>query len=79
MIKRKNLFLDAYTSTEVMYSWDKSQNSSVSFVPGMALSQFDLISSPYRNLSILRKEGESIFKILFPHKISNWYLIVFGT
>jgi len=51
--------LDAYTSKHIVYTWDNS-NDSVSFEPGMALSQFDLISHPYRNLSIRRKEGKQI-------------------
>ena len=49
---------DGYTKDELMYVWDPGQG--VQVVTGVELSQFDLISSPYRNLSITRKQGMSI-------------------
>lgn len=52
----KMIFLDAYTSKDLIYQWQNDE--SVNFVPGMTLSQFDLISSPYRNLTLTRREGE---------------------
>ena len=45
---------DAYTSQHIEYRW---HDSGVGFVSGMTLSQFDLISSPYQNTSLERKEG----------------------
>ncbi|XP_076233553.1 gamma-aminobutyric acid receptor subunit alpha-1 isoform X2 [Calliopsis andreniformis] len=44
----------AYTSGQLVYEWQ--EGSSVNFVPGMALSQFDLMGSPYRNLTFVRRE-----------------------
>lgn len=49
--------LDAYTSQHIVYHWDKS---GVAFVAGMTLSQFDLTSSPYQNLTLIRKEGKKL-------------------
>ncbi|OXA53155.1 Gamma-aminobutyric acid receptor subunit alpha-6 [Folsomia candida] len=46
----------AYTSQHIVYHWDKS---GVAFVAGMTLSQFDLTSSPYQNLTLIRKEGKT--------------------
>lgn len=50
---------DAYTSKDLVYQWQNEK--SVNFVPGMTLSQFDLISSPYRNFTLTRREGMSKF------------------
>lgn len=55
MFSDKNV-LDAYTSKDLVYQWQNE--GSVNFVPGMTLSQFDLISSPYRNFTLTRREGE---------------------
>ncbi|KAJ8949687.1 hypothetical protein NQ314_008149, partial [Rhamnusium bicolor] len=44
----------AYTSKDLIYQWQNE--ASVNFVPGMTLSQFDLISSPYRNFTLKRRE-----------------------
>lgn len=49
----KKAFADAYTSRELVYEWQ-----TVNFVPGMTLSQFDLISFPYRNFTFKRREGK---------------------
>lgn len=46
------IILDAYTSKELVYEWQ-----TVDFVEGMILSQFDLISFPYRNFTFKRREG----------------------
>lgn len=51
------LFVDAYSNQQLVYQWQNSQ--SVNFVPGMTLSQFDLISFPYRNFTFTRREGNS--------------------
>ncbi|ODM96204.1 Gamma-aminobutyric acid receptor subunit alpha-2 [Orchesella cincta] len=68
----------AYTSKHIVYSWDNSNDSdSVSFVPGMALSQFDLISHPYRNLSVMRKEGEfSVLQVNFNMERHAGYFLI---
>lgn len=39
----------------MIYVWDEDQG--VKFLGDVELSQFDLISSPYRNASISRKRG----------------------
>nr|CAI5842013.1 unnamed protein product [Callosobruchus analis] len=49
----------AYTSKDLVYQWQNK--ASVNFVPGMTLSQFDLISSPYRNFTLTRREGVHYF------------------
>ncbi|KAI8441728.1 hypothetical protein MSG28_015257 [Choristoneura fumiferana] len=45
----------AYSNQQLVYQWQNSE--SVNFVPGMTLSQFDLISFPYRNFTFTRREG----------------------
>lgn len=50
-----NIGTDAYTSKSLVYEWQNSD--SVTFVPGMTLSQFDLISMPQRNFTFTRREG----------------------
>ncbi|CAH2231539.1 jg6763 [Pararge aegeria aegeria] len=47
----------AYSNQQLVYQWQNSQ--SVNFVPGMTLSQFDLISFPYRNFTFTRREGST--------------------
>jgi hypothetical protein len=47
---------DAYTTQHLVYQWQSG--SSVDFVKGMALSQFDLISFPQRNLTFKRRDGK---------------------
>lgn len=47
---------DSYTQDDIIYSWDEDQG--VKFLSDVELSQFDLISSPYRNASISRKRGK---------------------
>lgn len=55
-------FLDAYTSRQLVYQWQN--DASVSFIPGMALSQFDLMSYPYRNFTFKRREGYYKYKLI---------------
>lgn len=43
---------DSYNEDELIYVWDETQG--VKFLSDVELSQFDLISSPYRNASIQR-------------------------
>lgn len=47
---------DAYTNRQLVYQW-QNEGQSVNFVPGMTLSQFDLMSFPYRNFTFKRREG----------------------
>lgn len=52
---RFSLLADSYTAEDLIYEWDEAQG--VKFLGDVELSQFDLISSPYRNASISRKKG----------------------
>lgn len=66
---------DAYTSRELVYEWQ--EGSSVNFVPGMALSQFDLMGSPYRNLTFVRREGEfSVLQVSFNLQRNTGYFLI---
>lgn len=70
-----SLFLDAYTSSQLIYEWQ--EGSSVNFVPGMALSQFDLMGSPYRNLTFVRREGEfSVLQVSFNLQRHTGYFLI---
>ncbi|XP_076624059.1 gamma-aminobutyric acid receptor subunit alpha-2 isoform X2 [Colletes latitarsis] len=65
----------AYTSRQLVYEWQ--EGSSVNFVPGMALSQFDLMGSPYRNLTFIRREGEfSVLQVSFNLQRNTGYFII---
>lgn len=67
--------LDAYTSGQLVYEWQ--EGSSVNFVPGMALSQFDLMGSPYRNLTYFRREGEfSVLQVSFNMQRNTGYFLI---
>jgi gamma-aminobutyric acid receptor subunit alpha len=67
--------LDAYTSGQLIYEWQ--EGSSVNFVPGMALSQFDLMGSPYRNLTFVRREGEfSVLQVSFNLQRHTGYFLI---
>ncbi|XP_017788598.1 PREDICTED: LOW QUALITY PROTEIN: gamma-aminobutyric acid receptor alpha-like [Habropoda laboriosa] len=49
----------------------------VNFVPGMALSQFDLMGSPYRNLTFVRREGEfSVLQVSFNLQRHTGYFLI---
>ncbi|XP_075213625.1 uncharacterized protein LOC142319839 [Lycorma delicatula] len=52
----------AYPSHQLVYQWQSG--ASVSFEPGMTLSQFDLMGSPQRNLTFQRREGFSSESVL---------------
>ena len=55
---------DGYTRDELVYTWD--ENHGVQFLTGVELSQFDLISSPYRNVTISRKQEDySVLQVSF--------------
>ncbi|XP_072754835.1 gamma-aminobutyric acid receptor subunit alpha-6 isoform X1 [Anoplolepis gracilipes] len=65
----------AYTSGQLVYEWQ--EGSSVNFVPGMALSQFDLMGSPYRNLTFVRREGEfSVLQVSFNLQRHTGYFLI---
>ena len=44
--------IDSLSEDELIYVWDESQG--VKFLGDVELSQFDLVSNPYRNVSIER-------------------------
>ncbi|XP_059487384.1 gamma-aminobutyric acid receptor alpha-like [Neocloeon triangulifer] len=50
----------AYTTKQLQYQW--KSGASVSFEPGLSLSQFDLMGSPQRNSTYRRREG--VFSVL---------------
>ncbi|KAJ8919451.1 hypothetical protein NQ315_016551 [Exocentrus adspersus] len=65
----------AYTTKDIVYQWLNEE--SVNFVPGMTLSQFDLISSPYRNLTIKRREGDySVLQVSFNLQRHTGYFLI---
>ncbi|XP_018579320.1 gamma-aminobutyric acid receptor subunit alpha-2 isoform X1 [Anoplophora glabripennis] len=65
----------AYTTKDLIYHWQNDE--SVNFVPGMTLSQFDLISSPYRNFTIKRKEGQfSVLQVSFNLQRHTGYFLI---
>lgn len=66
----------AYTNQQLVYEWQ--DNQSVNFVPGMALSQFDLISFPQRNnSSFVRREGEfSVLQVSFNLQRHTGYFLI---
>ncbi|KAL0106943.1 hypothetical protein PUN28_015454 [Cardiocondyla obscurior] len=65
----------AYTSGYLVYEWQ--EGLSVNFVPGMALSQFDLMGSPYRNLTFVRREGEfSVLQVSFNLQRHTGYFLI---
>lgn len=67
--------LDAYTSGQLVYEWQ--EGLPVNFVPGMALSQFDLMGSPYRNLTFVRREGEfSVLQVSFNLQRHTGYFLI---
>ncbi|CAG9563559.1 unnamed protein product [Danaus chrysippus] len=65
----------AYSNQQLVYQWQNSQ--SVNFVPGMTLSQFDLISFPYRNFTFTRREGDfSVLQVSFNLKRHTGYFLI---
>ncbi|XP_063224797.1 gamma-aminobutyric acid receptor subunit alpha-2-like [Bacillus rossius redtenbacheri] len=65
----------AYTSRELVYRWQS--DSSVDFVSGLALSQFDLMSSPQRNLTFQRREGQfSVLQVNFNLQRHAGYFLI---
>ncbi|XP_028134699.1 gamma-aminobutyric acid receptor alpha-like [Diabrotica virgifera virgifera] len=65
----------AYTTKDLVYTWQNDE--SVSFVPGMTLSQFDLISFHYRNVNISKREGAvSILEVAFNLQRHAGYFLI---
>ncbi|RZF33208.1 hypothetical protein LSTR_LSTR009753 [Laodelphax striatellus] len=65
----------AYPSHQLIYQWQTG--GSVSFEPGMTLSQFDLMSSPQRNLSFHRREGTfSLLQVNFNLQRHTGYFLI---
>ncbi|KAL3266303.1 hypothetical protein HHI36_010482 [Cryptolaemus montrouzieri] len=65
----------AYSSRDILYQW--SDEGSVTFVPGMTLSQFDLIAFPYRNLTVKRREGDfSVLQVSFNLQRHTGYFLI---
>ncbi|XP_069679067.1 gamma-aminobutyric acid receptor subunit alpha-6-like isoform X2 [Periplaneta americana] len=65
----------AYTTKHLVYQWQSG--SSVDFVKGMALSQFDLISFLQRNLTFRRREGEfSVLQVNFNLQRHTGYFLI---
>ncbi|CAH0560464.1 unnamed protein product [Brassicogethes aeneus] len=65
----------AYTSKDLIYQWQNE--ASVNFVPGMTLSQFDLMSFPYRNFTFTRREGDfSVLQVSFNLQRHTGYFLI---
>ncbi|XP_049825720.1 gamma-aminobutyric acid receptor subunit alpha-6 [Aethina tumida] len=65
----------AYTSKDLVYQWQNE--ASVNFVPGMTLSQFDLMSFPYRNFTFTRREGDfSVLQVSFNLQRHTGYFLI---
>ncbi|XP_053599653.1 gamma-aminobutyric acid receptor subunit alpha-2 [Plodia interpunctella] len=65
----------AYSNQQLVYQWQNSE--SVNFVPGMTLSQFDLISYPYRNFTFTRREGDfSVLQVSFNLQRHTGYFLI---
>ncbi|CAH1390018.1 unnamed protein product [Nezara viridula] len=66
---------NAYPSRQLVYQWQSGK--SVSFESGMALSQFDLLESPQRNLTLKRREGEfSLLQVNFNLRRHTGYFLI---
>lgn len=67
--------VDGYTSNQIRYEWQNSQ--AVNFVPGMALSQFDVNSFPQGNFTFYRREGEfSVLQVSFNLQRHTGYFLI---
>ncbi|KAG8333043.1 Gamma-aminobutyric acid receptor subunit alpha-4 [Homalodisca vitripennis] len=65
----------AYPAHQLQYQWQSAV--AVSFEPGMTLSQFDLMSSPQRNFTFRRREGEfSLLQVNFNLQRSTGYFLI---
>ncbi|XP_052120175.1 gamma-aminobutyric acid receptor alpha-like isoform X2 [Frankliniella occidentalis] len=68
----------AYPLHSVVYEWLGGPGGvSVDFVPGMALSQFDLMAAPHRNFTISRRDGNfSILQVNFNLRRNTGYFLI---
>ncbi|EFX89617.1 hypothetical protein DAPPUDRAFT_190742 [Daphnia pulex] len=65
----------SYDEEDLLYVWDEDQG--VKFLGDVELSQFDLISSPYRNASISRKRGlYSVLQVSFNLRRKQGYFLI---
>ncbi|XP_011210785.3 gamma-aminobutyric acid receptor subunit alpha-6 [Bactrocera dorsalis] len=65
-----------YTNRQLVYEW-KGEDDAVSFVPGMTLNQFDLISMKQRNFTYTRREGDfSVLHVAFNLKRHTGYFLI---
>ncbi|XP_016973028.1 gamma-aminobutyric acid receptor subunit alpha-2 [Drosophila rhopaloa] len=65
-----------YINQQLIYEW-KNQDDAVSFVPGMTLNQFDLISMMHRNFTTVRREGDfSVLHVAFNLKRHTGYFLI---
>lgn len=69
-------FADGYTNQQLVYEW-QNHDDAVSFVPGMTLNQFDLISMMHRNFTSTRREGDfSVLHVAFNLKRHTGYFLI---
>ncbi|XP_055586932.1 gamma-aminobutyric acid receptor subunit alpha-6 [Uranotaenia lowii] len=65
----------AYSRQQLVYQW--KDDDSVNFVPGMTLSQFDLISFHQKNYTFVRREGEfTVLHVSFNLQRHTGYFLI---
>lgn len=65
----------AYSRQQLIYQWQN--DDSVNFVPGMTLSQFDLMSFHQKNYTFARREGEfSVLHVSFNLQRHTGYFLI---
>uniref|UniRef100_A0A182IXG1 Uncharacterized protein n=2 Tax=Anopheles atroparvus TaxID=41427 RepID=A0A182IXG1_ANOAO len=65
----------AYSRQQLVYQW--KDEDSVDFVPGMTLSQFDLISFGQKNYTFIRREGEfTVLHVSFNLQRHTGYFLI---
>ncbi|EDS34137.1 conserved hypothetical protein [Culex quinquefasciatus] len=65
----------AYSRQQLIYQWQT--DDSVNFVPGLSLSQFDLISFHQKNYTFARREGEfSVLHVSFNLQRHTGYFLI---
>ncbi|XP_058444093.1 gamma-aminobutyric acid receptor subunit alpha-6 isoform X2 [Malaya genurostris] len=65
----------AYSRQQLIYEWQNDE--SVNFVPGMTLSQFDLMSFHQKNYTFARREGEfSVLHVSFNLQRHTGYFLI---
>lgn len=67
--------LDAYTKKDLVYEWQS--DNAVQLVPGMTLSQFDLVSMSQQNYTYKRREGDfSVVQVAFNLQRHTGYFLI---